>query len=117
MTLSTDLLPAMQHYALFAAALALFSLSLAHVKRQFGVWVWFAVIALPVIQIVWSLWETIEEVEAVGSHGASRIILQALIHGFAILLVSVAVLVVASRVRSNFPKRVRLEPTIGGPRK
>ena len=117
MTLSTDLLPAMQHYALFAAALALFSLSLSHVKRQFGVWAWFLVIALPVFQIVWSLWETIEEVEAVGSDGAFRIILQALVHGFAILLVSVAVLVVANRARSSFPKRVRFEPTIGSPRK
>ena len=117
MTLSTDLLPAMQHYALFAAALALFSLSLTHVKTQFGVWVWFAVIALPVFQILWSLWQTIEKVEAAGSDGAFRIIPQALIHGFAILLVSAAALAVASRARSDFPKRVRFEPTVGSPRK
>lgn len=36
----------MQHYALFAAALALFSLSLTHVKRRFGIWVWLMVMVV-----------------------------------------------------------------------
>lgn len=67
MTLSSDLLPAMQHYALLAAALALLSLSLANVKRRPGVWVWYLVLLLPVAQIGWSLWETIREVNAAGA--------------------------------------------------
>ena len=117
MTLSTDLLPAMQHYALFAAALTLFSLSLTHVKRRFGLWVWFLVLALPVFQIGWSLWETIEEVEAAGSHAASWIIFRAVLHGLAITFVSGVVLVVASRPGDDFPKRVKFKLTISGPRK
>ena len=36
MTLSSEFLPVMQHYALLAVALTLFSLSLAHVKRRFS---------------------------------------------------------------------------------
>ena len=51
MTLSSELLPAMQHYALLAAALALFSLSLTHVKRRFGAWVWLTIVVLPVSQM------------------------------------------------------------------
>ena len=66
MTLSSELLPAMQHYAVLAAALALFSLSLTHLKWRFPIWVWLVAVALPVIQIAWSLWETIGEVVAPG---------------------------------------------------
>ena len=113
MTLSSELLPAMQHYALFAAALALFSLSLTHVKKRFGIWVWFLVVVPPVAQITWSLWETISEVVAVESHAAWRIVVQVLAHGVAILFVSVVVLYMASRSRDDLPRRVRLEPTIG----
>lgn len=64
MTLPSELLPAMQHYALFAAALALFSLSLTHARRRFGIWVWLLIVVLPVAQIAWSLWETVSEVVA-----------------------------------------------------
>ena len=126
MTLSADLLPAMQHYALFAAAFALFSLSLTHVKRRFGIWVWLMVmvVVLPVFQMAWSLWETIREVVAVegivgqsprGSHAAWWIVAQALVHGVTILLVLLVVLCIASRTSSELPRRVKLEPTVGGP--
>lgn len=116
MTLSSDLLPAMQHYALLAAALALFSLSLTHLRKRPGVWVWFVVVSPPVAQILWSLWETIREVDAGGKQAASWIIAQALAHGLATLIVSVAVLWVATRSRHELPRRVRLEPTVGRPK-
>ena len=61
MTLSSELLPAMQHYALLAAALALFSLSLTHLKKRFSVWLWLMIVMLPVTQMAWSLWETVVE--------------------------------------------------------
>ena len=117
MTLSSELLPAVQHYALFAAALTLFSLSLTHVKRRFGSWVWLLVVALPVGQITWSLWETISEVVASEGQGAWRIVVQALAHGLAIVLVLVVVLCIASRSSNDLPRRVRLEPTVDGSRK
>lgn len=129
MTLSSELLPAMQHYALLAAALALFSLSLTHVKRRFGVWMWLMIVVLPVSQMAWSLWETIYEVAAVqsasgqhgqpplGSQAAWTIVVQALVHGLAILLVLTVVLRTASRSRNELPRRVKLEPTIDRPRK
>ena len=66
MTLSSELLPAMQHYALLAAALALFSLSLTHLKKRFSVWLWLMIVMLPITQMAWSLWETVVEVAAVG---------------------------------------------------
>ena len=126
MTLSSELLPAMQHYALFAAALALFSLSLTHVKRRFGIWVWLMVmvVVLPVFQMAWSLWETIRAAVAVegiagqpplGNGTTWWIVAQALVHGVTILLVLLVVLCIASRTSSQLPKRVRLEPTIGRP--
>ena len=126
MTLSSELLPAMQHYALLAAALALFSLSLTHVKRRFGVWVWLMIVVLPVSQMAWSLWETIYEVAAVqstsgqpplGSQAAWTIVVQALVHGLAISLVLTVVLRIASRSENELPRRVKLEPTIDRPRK
>ena len=124
MTLPSELLPAMQHYALFAAALALFSLSLTHVKRRFSVWVWLVVVVLPIAQIAWSLWETIEAVAAhgqrqppAGGHAAWLIVAQALLHGLAIVVVLAVVLYVAvvSRSGDDLPRRVRIEPTVGGP--
>ena len=126
MTLSSELLPAMQHYALLAAALALFSLSLTHVKRRFGAWVWLTIVVLPVSQMAWSLWETIYEVAAVqstrgqpplGSQAAWTIVVQVLVHGLAILLVLTVVLRIASRSGNELPRRVKLEPTIDRPRK
>ena len=125
MTLSSELLPAMQHYALLAAALALFSLSLTHVKRRFGVWMWLMIVVLPVSQMAWSLWETICEAAAVqstggqplGSQAAWTIVVQALVHGLAISLVLTVVLRIASRSRNELPRRVKLEPTIDRPRK
>lgn len=123
MTLSSELLPAMQHYALLAAALALFSLSLTHVKRRFGAWVWLMIVVLPVSQMAWSLWETIYEVAAVQSgqpplgQAAWTIVVQALVHGLAISLVLTVVLRIASRSRNELPRRVKLEPTIDRPRK
>ena len=125
MTLSSELLPAMQHYALLAAALALFSLSLTHVKRRFGVWMWLMIVVLPVSQMAWSLWETIYEAAAVqstsgqplGSQAAWTIVVQALVHGLAILLVLTVVLRIASRSGNELPRRVKLEPTIDRPRK
>ena len=125
MTLSSELLPAMQHYALLAAALALFSLSLTHVKRRFGVWMWLMIVVLPVSQMAWSLWETIYEAAAVqstsgqplGSQAAWTIVVQALVHGLAILLVLTVVLRIASRSRHELPRRVKLEPTIDRPPK
>ena len=125
MTLSSELLPAMQHYALLAAALALFSLSLTHVKRRFGVWMWLMIVVLPVSQMAWSLWETIYEAAAVqstggqalGSQAAWTIVVQALVHGLAISLVLTVVLRIASRSRNELPRRVKLEPTIDRPRK
>ena len=119
----------MQHYALFAAALALFSLSLTQSKKRFGVWVWLAIVVLPVIQMAWSLWETIWEAVAAqsangqparefGNHAAWLIVVQALAHGIAIVLVLAVVLCIASASRSSskLPTRVRLEPTVGHPR-
>ena len=125
MTLSSELLPAMQHYALLAAALALFSLSLTHVKRPFSVWVWITIVVLPFIQMAWSLWETICEVVAVestrqpplGSHAAWIVVVQALVHGLAILFVLVMVPHIARRSRNELLGRRRREPTIGHPRK
>lgn len=114
MTLSSDLLPAMQHYALLAAALALLSLSLANVKRRPGVWVWYLVLLLPVAQIGWSLWETIREVNAAGGHAARWTIVQAVGHGVATLLVSVTLLYIATR-SAHLPRQVRLEPTVAPP--
>ena len=125
MTLSSELLPAMQHYALLAAALALFSLSLTHVKRRFGVWMWLMIVVLPVSQMAWSLWETIYEATAVQSasqpplesQAAWTIVVQALVHGLAILLVLTVVLRIASRSRHELPRRVKLEPIIDRPPK
>lgn len=124
MTLSSELLPAMQHYAVLAAALALFSLSLTHLKRRFPIWVWLVVVVLPVSQIAWSLWETIDEIAPRSVNGqpplesdaAGLIVLQALVHGVAIALVLVVVLWIASRSNHELPRRVRLEPTVGSPR-
>ena len=122
MTLSSEMLPAMQHYALLAAALALFSLSLTHLKRRFSIWVWLVVVVLPFIQMAWSLLETISEVVAVEgikleSREVCLIVGQALAHGVAIVLVLVVVLRIASQSKNEMPKRVRLEPTIGPPSK
>ena len=126
MTLSSELLPAMQHYALLAAALALFSVSLTHVKRRFGAWVWLTIVVLPVSQMARSLWETIYEAAAVqstggqpplGSQAAWTIVVQVLVHGLAILLVLTVVLRIASRSGNELPRRVKLEPTIDRPRK
>lgn len=127
MTLPSELLPAMQHYALFAAALALFSLSLTHAKRRFGIWVWLLIVVLPVAQIAWSLWETVSEVIAAANAASTDgypagsdavlIVVQALFHGLAIAVVLAVVLCLASQPNSNkLPGRVRLEPTVGGPR-
>ena len=126
MTLSFELLPAMQHYALLAAALALFSLSLTHVKKRFSVWVWLMIVVLPVVQMAWSLWETIYEVVAAASlstggqppvdHAVWLTVVQALVHGLAIVLILVVVLHIASRSSNDLPRRVRLEPTVGAPR-
>ena len=124
MTLPSELLPAMQHYALFAAALALFSLSLTHVKKRFSVWLWLVVVVLPIAQIAWSLWETIEAVAAhgqpqppAGGHAAWLIVAQALLHGLTIVVVLAVVLYVAvvSRSGNDLPRRVRIEPTVEGP--
>lgn len=121
MTLPSELLPAMQHYSLLAAALTVFTLSFKHVKRPLGTWVWLVVFLLPIIQIAWSLWETINEVAGVegtygqpplGSH-STLIVVQALIHGLAISLVSAMVLYIANRSHNKLPRRVKLEPTIG----
>ena len=127
MTLPSELLPAMQHYALFAAALALFSLSLTHAKKRFGIWVWLLIVVLPVAQIAWSLWETVSEVVAAANSASTDgqppagsdavlIVVQALFHGLAIAVVLAVVLCLASRSSNKLPRRVRLEPTVGNPR-
>ena len=124
MTLSSELLPAMQHYALLAAALALFSLSLTHTKRRFSVWVWVMIVVLPFTQMAWSLWETVYEVAAVGrssgqpslaGHAAWIVVVRALLHGLAILLVLAVVLRIANRSSNELPRRRRLEPTVAPP--
>lgn len=126
MTLPSELLPAMQHYALLAAALALFSLSLTHIKKRFSVWVWLMIVMLPVTQMAWSLWETVVEVAAVGrpsgqppleGHAAWIVVVRALLHGLAILIVLAVVLRIASRASNELPRRVKLEPTVAPPRK
>ena len=116
MTLTSDLLPAAQHYALFAAALTLFSLSITRDKMQYGTFVWICIIALPVLQIAWSLWETIREVLADGSRAAPCIVIQALVHATAIVIITLATLGMVGQSRNDLPRRVRLEPTIGQPR-
>ena len=118
MTLSSELLPAVQHYALLAAGLTLFSLSLAHVKRRFSRWLWPMFMALPVAQMEWSLWETVSSTVAADSAERQPLIaVQALVHGIAIGLVLVMVLHIANRSGSEPPRRVRLEPTVSPPPK
>lgn len=113
MTLPSELLPAAQHYVVLGAALTLFSLSIAHGKKRFGPWVWLCIVALPIGQINWSLWETIREVLAAGNHAA---VFQSLAHAVAILFVLWMVLCMAGRSSNDLPKRVRLEPTVGQPK-
>lgn len=122
MTLSSELLPAMQHYALLAAALALFSLSLTHLKKRFSVWMWLMIVVLPTTQMAWSLWETIYAAvgrpsgqPSLGGDAAWTVVVQALLHGLAISLVLVTVPRIASRSHRELPRRRRLEPTIGPP--
>lgn len=118
MTLSSEVLPAMQHYALLAVALALFSLSLTHVKRRFSKWLWLVLMAPPVAQMEWSLWEVIWGAAAVDSaNGQPLVVIQAMAHGMAIVLVLALVLYIANQSTNELPRRVRLEPTVSPPPK
>ena len=118
MTLSSEFLPAMQHYALLAVALTLFSLSLAHVKRRFSNWLWLVLMAPPIAQMEWSLWEAISgTVAADGTDSQPLIVLQALAHGIVIVLVLAVALYIASQSSNKLPRRVRLGPTVGLPPK
>lgn len=115
MTLPSELLPAAQHYAVLGAALTLFSLSIAHSKLRFGTFVWLCVVTLPMVQIAWSLWETICEALAAGEHASLSIVVRSLAHAVAIVIVLGVVLRIAGRSSNDLPKRVRLEPTVGTP--
>ena len=111
MTLTFDLLPASQHYALLGIAIALFSLTLAlpSKRRVPKVWPWAAaaMVAIPTAQMAWSLWERINTSAAFGWTAAHLFA-----HGVAILLiVSVALYMV--RRFEKVAKRARVEPTIG----
>ena len=123
MTLTSELLPATQHYALLAVAVTLFSLTTTQFKVRLNVWVWLAMVVLPVAQMAWSLWETVWEavlgqstlgqpVHEPGSYAAWAIVVQALAHGVAIALVLAVVLHVVGQTRDAMPRRVRLEPTV-----
>ena len=118
MTLSSELLPAVQHYALLAAGLTLFSLSLTHVKQRFSRWLWPLLMALPIAQMEWSVWETISS--AIAADEADRqlpIAFQALVHGIAIWLILAVVLYMANQPGQELPRRVKLEPTVRPPPK
>ena len=120
MTLTSELLPATQHYALLAVAVALFSLTITHFKTRLNVGVWLAMVVLPAAQLAWSLWETIWETvvgtpHEIGSHAAWAIVVQTLAHGVAIALVLAVVLHVLRQPRGGMPRRVRLEPTVQSP--
>lgn len=84
------------------------------------------IVMLPVTQMAWSLWETVVEVAAVGrpsgqppleGHAAWIVVVRALLHGLAILIVLAVVLRIASRASNELPRRVKLEPTVAPPRK
>ena len=111
MTLTFDLLPASQHYALLGIAIALFSLTLAlRSKRRIPkVWPWAAtaMVAVPTAQMVWSLWEGITTNAAFGWTVAHL-----LAHGLAILLIVSTALYMMRRFEKA-PKRARVEPTVG----
>lgn len=111
MTLTFDLLPASQHYALLGIAIALFSLTLAlRSKRRIPkVWPWAAtaMVAVPTAQIAWSLWERITTNAAFGWTVAHLFA-----HGLAILLVVSTALYMMRRFEKA-PRRTRVEPTIG----
>ena len=113
MTLPSELLPAAQHYAVLGAALTLFSLSIAHSKMRVTILVWLCVTTLPMVQIAWSLLETIREALNAGDHASLSIVVRSLAHAVAIVIVLAVVLHIAGRSSNDSPKRVRLEPTVG----
>ena len=126
MTLPSELLPAAQHYALLAVAVTLLSLSVTHFKWQLSVWWWLVMMVLPVVQMVWSLgetvWATVAGEETFGeplrgpeSHLVWATVIRACAHGVAIALVLVVVLLAVRRHTGGIPRRVRLEPTVGFP--
>ena len=123
MTLTSELLPAIQHYALLAVSVTLLSLTITQSKRRLPTWVWLAMVVLPVAQMAWSLWETVWETlvgeNTVGQAPAElgsdavAIVVQTLAHGLAIALVLAIVLHVVRQTSAGaMPKRVRLEPTV-----
>lgn len=126
MTLPSELLPATQHYALLAVAVTLFSLSVTHFTWRSSLWVWLAMVLLPVTQMAWSLGETIwATVVGEGTFGqplrglerdlAWATVVRALAHGVAIGLVVVVVLHAIRHHGGRIRRRVRLEPTVGPP--
>lgn len=121
MTLTSELLPAIQHYALLAVSVTLLSLTITQSKRRLPTWVWLAMVVLPVGQMAWSLWETVWETivgentvgQAPTGGDAAAIVVQTLAHGVAIALVLAIVLHVVRQTSAGaMPKRVRLEPTV-----